>query len=243
MERDRILGIPYDNISLSDAVDRVDGFIRDDKSHTVVILSTISLMTSRKEKYLRIFFEEADLIIPSGKYIHWAARFLNKPLKELIEPSVFIKILLNQSVELNKSVYLFGGKGNTINRTYYNLKKDIPKLFVVGKYRGNYKLFEHENIVKSIGKASPNYFFIGLGSPHEEIWVNQNRNRINSKVVICVEDIFNLFAGVKKIGFIKEWNKNRVLKREIPHPKGFKKLWLLPLFIVSVWVERLFFRK
>jgi len=243
MKRDKILGIQYDNITITDAMRKVEQFFRDDKSYTVAFLSTISLMTAKRNKNLRILLEETDLIIPGGSHIFWAAQLLHRPLKELIEPSIFIKLLLRQSVKLNKRVWLFGGKNDTVDKAYYNLKKDIPNLFVVGRYKGNNKPAEHENVLKAIGKASPHYFFIGLGSPYEQIWLSQNRNKINSKVAICIEDTFSLFAGEKKFRIKRDLNRNKVLKREIPHPAGFKKLWIVPLFIISVFIERFFWKK
>ncbi|UCB46272.1 MAG: WecB/TagA/CpsF family glycosyltransferase [Spirochaetota bacterium] len=244
INRDRVLGIPFDNISSKESLDVVEGYVRDDEPRTIVHLSVISLMRSRRDKNLRIFLEEADLIIPCGRYIYWAAKFLKRPLKEVIDPSQFIKLLMLQSVELEKRVYLFGGKDDTIDRAYENLKKDIPKLFVIGKYKGNYEKQNLEDVVTAIGKASPDYFFIGLGAPQEELWIERYGDKINAGIIIFIEGMFDLFAG--KVGkhrrFKKEWEVGWLTKREIPHPRSFKKLWLVPIFMILVVLERLFWK-
>lgn len=218
--------------------------MREEKCRTVVFLSLISLMRARHDRNLKVFLEEADLIVPSGRFIFWAAKLLKRPLKEFIDPSQFVKLLLIQSVELSKRVYLFGGKGDTIDRAFGNLKKDIPKLFVVGKYRGNYDRGALENVVTAIGKASPDYFFIGLGSPYEQIWVERYIGKINAGVIVLIEGLFNLYAG--KMGKHRRFTGDPVSgwlsKREIPHPRSFKKLWLAPVFILFVIAERLFWR-
>jgi len=218
--------------------------VREEKCRTVVFLSLISLMRARRDRNRKIFLEEADLIVPSGRFIFWAAKLLKRPLKEFIDPSQFVKLLLIQSVELGKRVYLFGGKGDTIERAFGNIKKDIPKLFVVGKYRGNYDRGALENVVTAIGKASPDYFFIGLGSPYEEIWIERYIEKINAGVIVLIEGLFNLYAG--KMGKHRRFTKDPVSgwlsKREIPHPRSFKKLWLAPVFVLFVIAERLFWR-
>jgi len=69
MKRDRILGIPYDNVFTEEALSKVENFLHDYKSHTIVHMSLLLLMRARRSKMLRMFLEEADLIIPSGKYL------------------------------------------------------------------------------------------------------------------------------------------------------------------------------
>lgn len=243
MGKDRILGIRYDNVTMGDALKRVEGFARGEENHIIIHLSLPLLMAARQNKNLRILLEEADLVIPSGRYIYWAARLLKRPLRESIDPSLFVKMLLTQSVELNKTVYLFGGKGTTIEKACYNLKREIPQLFVIGKHRGNYQKRDHEDIVKAIGKASPDYFFIGLGSPAEELWFERTKRYINAKIVIFVEGLFELFAGNLKR--YNRYNKNletRFIKREIPHPRALRKMWMIPSFVFAVYGEKLFWK-
>jgi N-acetylglucosaminyldiphosphoundecaprenol N-acetyl-beta-D-mannosaminyltransferase len=243
MKRDRILGIPFNNLTADEILKRIEYYLRDSKSHIIVFLSLPLLVMAQRNKMLRIFLEEADIIIPSGKYIQWAARLLKHPLKELIDPSIFVKQLMQQSVVLGKNVYLFGGKGNTIEKAFVNLKKEIPKLFVIGKHRGEYKKREHENITMAIGKASPDYFFVGLGSPREEIWVNINKRHINARVIILIEGLFDLYAGnIKTRSYRKSWNFENTPKREILSTHGFKRVVRIPFFVFLVLIQRAFWK-
>lgn len=245
MKRDRLLGIPYDNVMVEDVLKKTEEFLKDGMSHVMVFISLPTLMMAHRNKNLRLFFELADLIIPSGKHIYWAVKLLKRTIKEKIDSSQLVKMLMFQSVELSKTVYLFGGKGDIVDRAYNNLKKDIPKLFVIGRYRGNYNRYSHDNVVKAIGKASPDYFFIGLGSPHEENWVVINREKINAKLIILVEGLFDLFAGNRKIisGYIRNWDDQKISRREIPSQHSIRKLWYIPVFRVLVLLEKIFHKK
>jgi N-acetylglucosaminyldiphosphoundecaprenol N-acetyl-beta-D-mannosaminyltransferase len=149
-----------------------------------------------------------------------------------------------QSVELGKNVYLFGGKGNTINRAYDNLKKEIPRLFVIGRHKVNYHKREHDDIIKAIGKASPEYFFIGMGSPDEEKWILEYKKEIHAGVIVLIEGLFDLFAGNIKKGlrYKNMINETKVTNRNIPHPRSFKKLWMVPVYVIAVYIERIFWK-
>jgi len=244
MKRERILGIPYDDLTSEEALAKIEQCVREGKSQTIVQLSVISLMMARRNKQLRIFFEESDLIIPGGRHLFWAAGFLKRPLKEMIDSSLFIKRLMIQAAELGKRVFLFGGKGNKVDLAYQNLKKEIPRLFVVGKHRGNYRKQDQDDILKAIGKASPDYFFIGLGSPYEEYWTNCYRSKLNAGLIVLIEGLLDVYAGtrIRFRGYKKSWKPGRTQVYEINHPRSFKRLWLVPMFYVMVFIEKIFWK-
>lgn len=244
MKRERILGIPFDNVGVTQALEMAENMVRDNKCHTVTHLSLPTLMMARRSIFLRTFLEDADIIIPTGKFVHWAARVLKRPVLERIDPSSFIKMLLMQSVELNKSVYLFGGREGIMDKVHANLKREIPRLLVIGKCRGNYPKHVHDDVVKAIGKASPDYFFIGLGSPYEEQWIERHRGQINAGLVVLIGGLFDIFAGSGKRSLsLREFVGGEGYGREVQHRGAYRKIWWIPLFIVSVFVERIFWRR
>jgi len=244
MRRERILSIPYDNVTSDEALLKIEESIIENKPKIVVQLSLISLMMAKRNKQLKIFFEEADLVIPGGRHLFWAARVLKRPLKEMIDSSLLIKRIMGQAADLGKSVFLFGGKGKTVDLAYKNLKKEIPGLFVVGKHRGNYRKQEQDDILKAIGKASPNYFFIGLGSPHEEYWINYFRSKLNAGIIVLIEGLFDVYAGnrIRLRRYKKSWRLDKTPVNEINHPRYFKKLWLVPMFYIMVLIEKIFWK-
>jgi N-acetylglucosaminyldiphosphoundecaprenol N-acetyl-beta-D-mannosaminyltransferase len=245
MQRYRLHGVPVDAVTLDEALSKTEQFVQDGKSHLVVHLSLPLLSCARRNKTVKMLLEEADIVIPTGRYIHWASRVLNKPVVGAIDASVFVKRLMVQSADLGKKVYLFGGKGYTVDKACENLKKEMDRLFVIGKYRGNYRKQEHENIVTAIGKTSPDYFFVGLGSPHEELWVNWNRKRTNAKLTVLIEDLLDLFAGKigKRSPYKDRLDFERLPAREIPNSHAFKMVFLVPVFVISVLMVKVFRKK
>jgi N-acetylglucosaminyldiphosphoundecaprenol N-acetyl-beta-D-mannosaminyltransferase len=245
MQRYRLHGVPVDAVTLDEALTKTEQFVQDGKSHLVVHLSLPLLACARRNKTVKMLLEEADIVIPTGRYIHWASRVLNKPVVGAIDASVFVKRLMVQSADLGKKVYLFGGKGYTVEAACGNLKKEIDRLFVIGKYRGNYRKQEHENIVTAIGKTSPDYFFVGLGSPHEELWVNWNRTRTNAKLIVLIENLLDLFAGRigKRSPYRDRLDFDRLPAREIPNSHAFKMVFLVPVFAISVLMAKVFRKK
>jgi N-acetylglucosaminyldiphosphoundecaprenol N-acetyl-beta-D-mannosaminyltransferase len=242
MKRDRILGIPYDNLTTDEALKKVELLFKDEKSHVVTFLSLATVMLARKSKFLRVFLEEADLIVPCGRHVFWAARFLKRPLREIIDPSQLAKRYMIQSYELSKSIYLFGGKDRSVDRAFENLKKELPRIFIIGRYRGNFPRGDHDNVVAAIGKASPDYFFVGLKTPQGEKWVEQQKSKIHARVIIFIGGLLDVYAGrVHKARSYRELlaHVEGGIKTEVPQPYNIRKLFWLPLFIAAVFFEKL----
>jgi len=242
MGRDRILGIPYDNVTSQDALQQIELFFKDEKTHIVTFLSLPTLMLARKSKFLRIFLEEADLIIPCGRHVYWAARFLKRHLKEIIDPSQLAKLIMMQSYELSKNIYLFGGKDRTVDHAFTNLKKEIPRLFIVGRFRSNYPKRSHEDVVQAIGKTSPDYLFVGMPTPQGEKWVEQQKSRIHARTIVFIGSLLDVFAGnIRKARSYKELlaHTEGGIKTEIPQPYSIRRVVWLPLFFAAVFFEKL----
>jgi N-acetylglucosaminyldiphosphoundecaprenol N-acetyl-beta-D-mannosaminyltransferase len=245
MRRDRILGIPYNTCDTEEALKRVESFFMDDKRHIILHLSLPLVMKARRIQFLRIFLEEADLVIPSGRWIYWAARFLRREVPEMADPSMFIKLLMSQAVELNKKVYLLGGRGPTVDRAYENLKREIPRLFVIGRHRVDYARRDHEDIVQVIGKCAPDYLFIGMGTPQQEYWYEANREKLNSRVIVMVGRVFEIIAGTVRVNRVyrRDHRIHERVRREIPERGSIRRLWQVPLFVTLVLFERMFWKR
>ncbi len=241
--RSRILGVPFDNLTEEEILKRIESFFFDSKEHTVLFLSVPLLMKARRSKAIKMFLEESDLIIPTGRLVYWGLKLLKREVRQRIDPSGLVKRIMIQSANLNKRIYLFGGKNFVVDEAVSNLKKEIPNLFIVGKYRGNYEKRDKENIINAMRKASPDIFFISLGSPEEEYWIMQNRDKINSKVVILIEDLINVFGGrARRSYYIKKFDPEKIASREIPTVHTVRRFFVILPFIFGLFFERLFWK-
>ena len=80
---------------------------------------------------------------------------------------------------------------------------------------------------------------MALGSPKQELFIQRNRGRLNVKVAIGVGGSLDVWAGTLKRApefFRKhglEW-----LYRLIQEPKRYKRMAVLPLFMIKVIVTK-----
>ncbi|MFQ5886592.1 MAG: WecB/TagA/CpsF family glycosyltransferase, partial [Anaerolineae bacterium] len=77
-----ILGVPVDNVTQEEALARVEAFIENGRPHQVVTVNPEFVVAAQSDAKFFQVLKEADLSLPDGVGLLWAARFLGKPLGE-----------------------------------------------------------------------------------------------------------------------------------------------------------------
>lgn len=232
MIRDAIslMGIPVDNVTTSEALDRIFGmtaaFKNDNTPRYVAtvnvdfIVNTLSWRTdhSRHPELLDIL-RRADLVTADGMPVVWASKIMNSPLKERISGSDMIPELAERSVKLGKSLFLFGGAPGLAEEAADKLMSRYPGLRIAGTYSPDIategeaildSAEEDRELIKKINESGADILLIGLGNPKQEIWFERNRNALNVPVSIGVGGSFGFITG--SVARAPEWMQKNGLE-------------------------------
>jgi N-acetylglucosaminyldiphosphoundecaprenol N-acetyl-beta-D-mannosaminyltransferase len=214
-DRLSILGIPIDNVTLNEAVDRIFSMINGFKNDCIpryvatvnvdFIVNTLSwsIEHSRHPELLDIL-RRADLVTADGMPVVWISKIMDSPLKERVTGSDMLPYLSGKAAELGKSIFLFGARPGIADNAAKILIKKYPGLKIAGTYspdiatEGEAMLdsFEKDKeIVTMINNSGTDILFIGLGNPKQEIWFNRNRDSIKVPVSIGVGGSFSFITG------------------------------------------------
>nr|NIN51763.1 WecB/TagA/CpsF family glycosyltransferase [Nitrososphaeria archaeon]NIQ32261.1 WecB/TagA/CpsF family glycosyltransferase [Nitrososphaeria archaeon] len=135
------------------------------------------------------------------------------------------------------SVFLYGGRAQTLDKLKTNLLKRFPSLSIAGAYSPPFRSLtpdEEIRIITMINKASPDILFVGLGAPKQEKWMARHCDRLNVPVTLGVGAAFDFLSGEKRQASI--WMQRRGLEwlyRLLNEPTRLWKRYLLynPLFV------------
>ncbi|HCY74566.1 MAG TPA: hypothetical protein DHV28_01475 [Ignavibacteriales bacterium] len=174
-----------------------------------------------------------NLVHPDGIGVFLASKFLygKNGFTKRINGSDFYTELIKESLKNNWSYFFFGDTDETLTK----ISKANPDLCVKGFCNGFN--FINDELIKNINTAKPDILIVGLGSPKQEDWIVNNKENVNTKVIIAVGDGIKVFAGTKKRGpkIIQkiglEW-----FVRFLYEPKRLWKRYFIgiPLFIFRV---------
>ncbi|MFS0603743.1 WecB/TagA/CpsF family glycosyltransferase [Peribacillus frigoritolerans] len=136
-------------------------------------------------------------------------------------PSLMGK-LFEESLKNGYRHYFFGSTEETLEKLYTELEKNYLGIHIAGMYSPPFRpLTDKEDaaIVKHINETEPDFVWIGLGAPKQEMWMAEHQGKVNG-LMIGVGAGFDYFAG--NINRAPEWMQKSNMEwfyRLIQEPK------------------------
>lgn len=239
----KILGVKIDKLIQAEVVKKIEGFLKQDQLKTIYTPNTEIVMEAKKDETLKNILNDGDIVIPDGIGLIYAAKIKKKNLPERVTGCDISFEILDLAQREGYSIFLLGGKEGVAKEAGENLKKDYPNIKLSGVQNGYFKGAhmgysnhdEEEKIIKTINNSGAEILFVGLGAPKQEIWINENKEKLNCKLVIGNGGTVDILAGrierapefFQKLGL--EW-----LYRLIKDPKRIKRQMVIPLFILTI---------
>ncbi len=247
MDKIKICGVNIDNITMEDAVVKVEEYLKEDIPRAVYTPNTEIVMMAKDDENLKSMLNKGDLIIPDGIGLIYGSKIRKKPLKERVTGYDLSYEMLRIANENNYSLYLLGGKEGVASEACAKIEKDYPNIKIVGHHNGYFKGFhlgiedseEEKSIINEIKNGETDILFVGFGFPKQELWINHYLNDLGVKVAIGNGGTMDHIAGnmkrapeiFQKLGL--EW-----LYRLIKEPSRIKRQILLPKFIIHILLNK-----
>ena len=263
--RVNIAGVLIDKISKPNTLTKIDELIRSGQPHYgVTPYSEIIGFAIQDKKYAEVL-NQADLSLPDGIGILWAAKFLSLPgggLRSLwqivytgaaiiFNPKYIRSVITEQitgrelvydiaqlAAEKNYSLTLVGGRANVAEQSAVELKKIYPGLNI--KLAVSSRPFD-QAMVSEISQANSDILLVAYSPPRQELWIAQNLQKLNCRFAIGLGGTFDYVAGIKPLApnfwhYIGiEW-----LWRLITQPHRLKRIWrAVPVFIWQIYRYKL----
>ena len=238
----KILGVKIDNLSLNEVLNKVEGFLKDDKQHYIVTPNPEFLVKAQKDEEFKRILNNADLSIPDGVGLILASILYGDKIKQRITGVDLMEAICEKAAEKKWSVFLFGAGEGIAKKAGENLKGRYRGLRVDGSSRSDF--FERftlkgsdasqKNLNRSLQYELPAILFVALGAPKQEKWINENLKKMpNVKLAIGVGGAFDFISGnikrapnfIRLLGLewlwrliIQPWRIKRVLNAIIIFP-------------------------
>lgn len=237
MNRVNVLNVAFDNVTKEKAVNYAMDCIAKHNRAYVVTPNPEIVMEAASNNELSAALTGASLVLPDGIGIIYGAKILGTPLKGKVAGIDFASDLMARLAVQQGSVYLFGAKPGVAEKAGENLTKMYPGLIIAGCSDGYFK--DDRGIIEEINHVKPDLLLVCLGFPKQEIWMLNNKERLDVGLMAGLGGSLDVFAGVveraplgwQKLGL--EW-----LYRLIKQPSRFGRMLRLPLFLLCVLKKR-----
>lgn len=235
-----ILGIRVDDVTMDEALAMVDAFIADGGPHQITTVNPEFVVEAQRNAPFRVVLEGADLSLPDGVGLLWAARALRQPLRERVAGSDMVPEVARLSARRGYRLYLLGAAPGVAERAAEMLARDCPGLRIVGTHAGSPSPCDEDDIVARVVAAEPDVLFVAYGAPRQDLWIYRNLHRLNVPVCMGVGGALDFIAGVAVRA--PEWMRRAGLEwlhRLWRQPWRWRRMLALPRFATLVFRRRL----
>lgn len=232
-----VLGVGFDNLTMTEAVERGMELVRSPGPHYVVTPNPEIVEVCREDSGARAAVNGADLVLPDGIGVIKGAAMLGTPLKEKTPGIEFAMGLMGKMAERGKSLYLLGAKPGVAEQAAARLKAQYPGLKIAGTHDGYFK--EDAPVVEAIRESGADCVFVCLGAPKQELWMEKNGPATGARLLCGLGGSMDVFAGTVERA-PKFWSDHGLewFYRLCKEPKRLGRMLRLPLFLVHVRQEK-----
>ena len=236
--RTDVLGVAFDDVTLDEAVDRALDMLEEDGPHMVATPNPEIVQRAQKDREFAGILAQADLVIPDGVGVVYAAKILGRPLKGRVPGIDFASALMGRMAGTGRRLYLLGAAPGVAEQAAVNLRAKYPGLVVCGAHDGFFQ--DDASPAAAIRAARADVVFVCLGFPKQEKWIAAHGRAAGARLYVGLGGSLDVFAGrverapesFQRLGL--EW-----LHRLIKEPSRIGRMAKLPLFLVSAAGARL----
>jgi N-acetylglucosaminyldiphosphoundecaprenol N-acetyl-beta-D-mannosaminyltransferase len=202
--RIEILGVPIDAVTRAEASARAAALLAEPRGHLVTTPNPEMLVLASKDERFKAVMRRADLAVPDGAGLLFAARVRGSALPERVSGVDLMRDLCAHAAAKGLSVFLLGGeRGRVAERAAEVLKAENPGLRVAGALAGGKILLDPDGtprldpgVVTSIVAAAPDLLFVAFGHGKQERWIAEHLPAMPSvRLAMGVGGSFDLIAG------------------------------------------------
>ena len=191
-----ILGVPIHAVTRADTLAWVVDAVRAREPKQICTPNPEFLMTARRDPAFRDVLRAADLNIPDGVGLLWAARRLGQRLPERVAGSDLVGDIAALAAQSGWRLFLLGAAPGVAERAADVLRVRHPGLTVVGTESGSPRPDDADRLIALITAAEPDVLFVAYGAPAQDKWIAAHRQRLDVPVSMGVGGSLDFIAGI-----------------------------------------------
>jgi N-acetylglucosaminyldiphosphoundecaprenol N-acetyl-beta-D-mannosaminyltransferase len=195
-----LAGTLIDRIDLPTVGARLRAFLEAGSPHHVMTVNLDYVNIATHNAAFRQAIDEADLAVADGMPLVWVSRLGAAPLAQRITGFHLVEQSCRLAVEAGRGVFLLGSAPNLAAAAADGLRTRYPGLSVdaYSPPFGPLPLDETDRMLRAVRRADPDFLFVALGAPRQDLWIRDNLERLGVPVSIGVGCVLDVLAGAMR---------------------------------------------
>ena len=236
--RNKLFNLEIDNLTLLEALEKIDDLIASGGCHHVVTANPEILYRALSDKGLYETIAQASLVTADGQGVLLAGKLLDQPFKARVTGIDLAEALCATSGERGHKMYFLGGKEGISKKAQMAILRRYPNANIVGEHHGYFKN-DIEPLLADLREKQPDILLVAMGSPYQEEFILRYQKLLNIPVAIVVVGTLDVFSGEgKRAPELVQTLKLEWAYRILSDPKRWRRTLVLPKFVLAVLKEK-----
>jgi N-acetylglucosaminyldiphosphoundecaprenol N-acetyl-beta-D-mannosaminyltransferase len=190
------LGTPLHTTTYAAFTAELQALTRQPRTFAVDFTNTQIVTLRRHEPEFRRITQQFDYFIPDGMPLIWCLNAQGAKLRDRVYGPTFMRRCVLES-PAPFTHYFLGGSDDCLRRLKEVFLKQNPAVQIVGCRNGYFGPGQESDIVTEICRLSPDFIWVGLGTPKQQTWIARYRDQIPRGILLAVGFAFDVNAGTK----------------------------------------------
>jgi N-acetylglucosaminyldiphosphoundecaprenol N-acetyl-beta-D-mannosaminyltransferase len=245
-----VLGVKVDAVQIPDVISRMSAWIAQRAAtHYITVTGMHGVMEAHHSAKFRKVLDDADMVVPDGMPLVWISRLRGYGLQRRVYGPELMLRFCQEAASNGYRHFIYGGDAGVPEQLAARLEALCPGIRIVGMHSPPFRPLTAEEdaaAVDMINRATPDVLWIGLGTPKQDRWMREHRDRLRVPVMVGVGAAFDFLAERKKQA--PAWMQEHGLEwlfRLLQEPRRLWKRYLVhgPEFVVLSALELLGLRR
>ena len=197
MRRQYLLGTPLCLTTYEEFAQQCLVLARQPGTFSVDFTNAHIVTLRRRDPAFREATRRVDYFIPDASPLLWCLNWKGAGLPDRVYGPTFMRRLVSKATP-GYTHYFLGGSSECVTRLQARLQQLNPEVKIAGSHHGYFGEADGAAILDEINRLSPDFIWVGLGTPKQQYWVHQHRAAIKRGVILAVGYAFDVNAGTKR---------------------------------------------
>lgn len=219
--------VPVSITTENEIISTIKDKIEKNQKFSIIAININKIMLYQRNEEMAQIVKSFDCFIPDGISVVKASNELETRITGI---DLLQKMCKNRD-EINARIFLYGSKQEVVTKAKQKLEEMYPGIQIVGIKNGFVKA--DNDLIQEINGAGANILFVAKGSPKQEKWIYENKDKLKVNIFMGVGGAFDILSG--NIKRAPQWIRSLGLEwlyRILREPQ--KRLKQIPM-IIKYW--------
>jgi exopolysaccharide biosynthesis WecB/TagA/CpsF family protein len=149
----------------------------------------------RKSAEYQRAIKRADMLLPDGAGLRIAGTLCGTANVPNLNGTDLFPHLCKHAATYGQPIFALGGRPGVAELAMENMQQMTVGLTCAGSHHGYFGQENDDELIDEINASGAAILLVAMGVPSQELWIDENRHRLDVPVILGVGGLFDYYSG------------------------------------------------